>query len=146
MKKLTESNLRKLIREEIEKINELSSTTIMSALYKAYKEGQRARVDSMVKNYFKQFIGTEIGGGQIAKFGLINMQSEKTFVFGFLIQFRNGSPTHQINYNTDTDAFDGVPKVIDRKDANILWKIAKHINPNTSLKPTNIAKIKGVHD
>jgi hypothetical protein len=137
------------------KINEISSETVKSAINVSKERGSEKRTYKMGQLYFNQFIGNPLMGGKITDIGIFNpnqgnyrkvsIEYEKPIYHDSGYHKGQTIPKKDyIYYDIDGDLFDLDNLEIDRRDAVVLSKIAKHINPETKYKETGRHfKIKG---
>jgi hypothetical protein len=148
------NNFKQFVNEQ--QLNEISLDTFKSAIDLSKKRGTDNRTYNLGKLYLNQFMGNDLIGGKITDIGVVNPKDgnyKKVFIevtksvseyidFGsdYYNKHHNKDVEENIyyEYDIDKDLYDGLDKdfsynvpQIDRKDADLLSKIAQHINPNT---------------
>jgi hypothetical protein len=131
-------------------IYEISSDTFKSAINVSKERGTDYRTQKLGQLYFNKFIGKPLIGGEIYDIVVNNPRQGSYRTVTIQVEFKFNSEVVPdslkydfIEYDIDKDLFN-IDHEIDRKDAVILSKIAKHINPETKYKETGkYFKIKG---
>lgn len=142
--------LKQLIKEEIEKILEISPNTFKSAINMSKEKGTDARTRRLGQLYFNKFINTPLLGGKIKEITTSAPQQGRYRQVNIIVEFEypntefvpDSLKYDYIHYDIDNDIYD-IDKEINKKDARILSLIAQHINPDTQYKTTNSFRIKG---
>jgi hypothetical protein len=120
-------------------IYEISSDTFKSAINVSKERGTDYRTQKLGQLYFNKFIGKPLMGGKIYDIAVNNPQQGNYRTVAIQVELaldNTNSPKYDfIEYDIDKDLFN-INHEIDRKDAVILSKIAKHINPETKYKET----------
>jgi hypothetical protein len=164
--RLTETDLTRIVKRVISqqnRINEVSSDLFKSAIDKTYEKKQRTRKNNLSKLFLDEFVGEEFDGGVIKNITIhdrrddftsdstvINTKLPITLKLHITIpedkryDIAKGSKT--IDYDYVHDEWTNIPNAISRKDANLLYKIASKLNPDTKYRDrTGFFRIKGIH-
>jgi hypothetical protein len=125
-------------------IYEISSDKFKSAINVSKERGTDRRTHKLGQLYFDKYIGKPLMGGKIVDIGVSNPQQSNYRLVIIQIEFEFSKQASVvpdslkydfIHYDIDNDIFN-INQEIERKDAVILSKIAKHINPETKYKET----------
>lgn len=137
---------KELVRELI---LEISAETFKSAIGASKERGTYKRTWRLGDTYFRQFKGKPLLDGTINRVTVDNQRAYDTptvviEVTGVPDERPGIEKTVYIAYDIEQDTYDIENTPISRKDANTLWKIAQHINPDTKYKlPGKTFKIIG---
>ena len=150
--------LKKLIKEELKKaLDEVSPETYISAANKMADKGWVKRSKDLGKTYFREFIGKPLFNtiGNRGEIVAIEMESPGRLAINIDLTFSDDQYISSwVYYDLEKDEYQFIDSAlariedskgaISKKDAVILWKIAKKINPNTKLTPNSVYyKIEG---
>jgi hypothetical protein len=130
--RLTESQLTNLIKRVIREntINEISPETFLSAALKSKEGGRFGQAQNMTELFFDRFIGKPFMGGTITN---IAMDPHGVRGDGFYI-LTDPQKDFPVAYSITDDKYENLRKKITRQDANLLIKLAKHVNPDTQYR------------
>lgn len=141
---------KKKIRSQVSEIlNEISHNVFNRAMDVAKERGMEIRAYNMGKTYFRKFIGKPLFGGEIIEIGVSAPKHSNIKLVVITYQVTNeygSSSTHSLLYDITKDEYkyNFEMNPIERRDAVILSKIAKMINPETKYaSPTANFRIKG---
>lgn len=143
IKSFIKTTIREFSNEQ--QINEISSDTFKRAIDVSKERNTDKRTYKLGQLYFNKFIGKKLMGGEITNIGVFNPKqgdyrkvsievTKSVYQDSGYNKGKNKIVKGYIYYDIDEDIYN--VGEIDRKDAVVLSKIAKQINPETKYKET----------